>query len=380
MALRRRRFAARRRACGYSQDTFAQAVGVDRTTVGRWEIAASEPQPWHRRKIARLLDLSLDELAGLLAGDSVAGDGVTPHTGEQSMSVDDAAEELRERLLSAAAVDAHAMSLLAAQADHIREVDRMLGARAAEPLMRGHLASLDQLRTFSISTRQREPLARLYANAATLAGWQCLDLGSHTKAWQHYEAAKDAAREEGSPVALAHAMAEQAYVLVDVGEQDGAVQLVEYSCAVAGTLAPPLMLAWLSAVRGEVSAAAGNEPGCRRAFDAAERLLPADPRDPELPYIFLGEPHLARWRGNARAVLGDGAAIEDLRIGRCGLDSTFTRARAGLHADLAHALVAAGQHDDARTELRTASGLAAQVGSVRQGRRIRQLKSVLQAA
>ena len=36
-----------------------------------------------------------------------------------------------------------------------------------------------------------------------------------------------------------------------------------------------------------------------RAFDDAQALLPADPVDPALPFLFLGGTHLNRWRGNA---------------------------------------------------------------------------------
>jgi hypothetical protein len=90
--------------------------------------------------------------------------------------------------------------------------------------------------------------------------------------------------------------------------------------------------------------------------------------------------HLARWRGNAFARLGDVAAIEELRKALVGLDSSFTRAKAGLHVDLAYSLVAAGQRAEAAVELREARTLAVRVGSARQRRRVRHLESVLAAA
>jgi transcriptional regulator with XRE-family HTH domain len=67
MPMKRHRLAARRRARGYSQETFAEALKVDRTTITRWETAESEPQPWHRRKIAKVLDVSLEELDEMLS-------------------------------------------------------------------------------------------------------------------------------------------------------------------------------------------------------------------------------------------------------------------------------------------------------------------------
>src|SRR5262249_9126739 len=67
MARRRHSLAARRKAVGLSQENLAHIVGVDRSTVVRWERADTEPQPWHRPKLAEALKVSVEELAQLLA-------------------------------------------------------------------------------------------------------------------------------------------------------------------------------------------------------------------------------------------------------------------------------------------------------------------------
>ena len=299
---------------------------------------------------------------------------------EVESAQDDEAQELRERIVAAALVDDQTTALLAAQADRIREVDRMLGARVAESQVRGHLDALDQLRTFAIAPGRREAVAYLYADAATLAGWQSLDLGNLKKAWDYYESAKQAASEVAPPTSLAHALAEQAYVLVDVGNVADALQLAEYATSVAGTAVPSLLRSWLAAVLGEIHATLGNDAASRRAFGRADDLLPAEPQDPTMSYVILDQVHLARWRGNALAKLGDRGAIDDLRRAAAAIEPTFNRARAGLHVDLAQALAASGSTQEADLELRAASSLASQVGSARQRRRIRQLQSVLQAS
>lgn len=48
-----------RHAAGYTQEIFAEALGVDRTTVGRWERGVQSPQPWQRPDLATALDISL---------------------------------------------------------------------------------------------------------------------------------------------------------------------------------------------------------------------------------------------------------------------------------------------------------------------------------
>lgn len=81
MSPKRRRFAARRRSRGYSQEAFAEAVGVERTTVTRWESADTEPQPWHRNKIAKVLNVSLEELDELLADTTGSASGASRTSG-----------------------------------------------------------------------------------------------------------------------------------------------------------------------------------------------------------------------------------------------------------------------------------------------------------
>src|SRR5262249_37400857 len=70
MAQERRSLIAHRRAVGHSQESLAAALGVERAPVSRWETGRSEPQPWNRPKLARVLGISTGELDDLL-NDSV---------------------------------------------------------------------------------------------------------------------------------------------------------------------------------------------------------------------------------------------------------------------------------------------------------------------
>jgi transcriptional regulator with XRE-family HTH domain len=68
---RRYELAQRRRAVGHTQESFAEQLGgIDRSTIVRWESGATEPLPYIRPKIARVLDISIDELASMLTGSS----------------------------------------------------------------------------------------------------------------------------------------------------------------------------------------------------------------------------------------------------------------------------------------------------------------------
>jgi len=84
----------------------------------------------------------------------------------------------------------------------------------------------------------------------------------------------------------------------------------------------------------------------------------------------LTRAHLARWRGNCLVAFGDPQTADDLNEALGAMDGTFTRAEAGLHCDLAAALHARGDRDEARRHLKRARELAQVTGSARQRRRI----------
>jgi tetratricopeptide (TPR) repeat protein len=220
---------------------------------------------------------------------------------------------------------------------------------------------------------QRPALAGVLVEASTLAGWQALDRAAVGQAWTHYERAKAAAREAESAALLAHATAEQAFVLIDLNETTAAVDQLAHARSIANCTATPLLRAWLAAAHGETLAAAGHADDARRAFDTASDLLPAEPIDSALPFLFLGSSHLDRWRGNALARVGAPDAIDELTDALARLPADFVRARTGLLVDLAFAHAAAGDRDAALTYARQARRLAAQIKSDRQQRRLNQL-------
>ncbi|MEV4827732.1 helix-turn-helix domain-containing protein [Micromonospora sp. NPDC049257] len=72
MALKRHRLCQRRRALGLSQERLAELLGVERSTVVRWESAETDPQPWHRSRIAAAMRVTLEQLDEMLVDVSVA--------------------------------------------------------------------------------------------------------------------------------------------------------------------------------------------------------------------------------------------------------------------------------------------------------------------
>jgi transcriptional regulator with XRE-family HTH domain len=96
VGLRRPRLAQRRVVMGFSQEDLAEAVEVDRTTAIRWECPAvsrsgevSMPLPVHRPRLAKALQVSLDELDDMLADILQVDDGPTLSTATARAGDDD---------------------------------------------------------------------------------------------------------------------------------------------------------------------------------------------------------------------------------------------------------------------------------------------------
>jgi tetratricopeptide (TPR) repeat protein len=280
---------------------------------------------------------------------------------------------LLRRISSARYVDAMVIQLLQDETNAIRLLDRRLGAPAVAAKLQAHIDHVESCLRYSLRPGQRQPLAGVLAAASTLAGWQAIDAGNLSVAWDHYERATVAAREAADLSVLAYAIGEQAYVLADLGRGDDALAMVRAACDEAHTATPHQIMAWLHAAEGELAASAGQEAACRRALDQAARQIGYGPSGADLPYLALNEVHLARWRGNCLVAFGDPETADELADALESMDSSFTRAEAGLRCDLAAALHARGELDEARRHLRRARELAEVTGSNRQRRRIRDL-------
>ncbi|MER5882593.1 helix-turn-helix transcriptional regulator [Streptomyces sp. NPDC001941] len=289
--------------------------------------------------------------------------------------------DLLSRIDAAGSLSASMVQTFMDQTELLRSQDRQMGAAGLVDQMNGHLAAMEDALTFAVLPGVRRPIAMALAGASTLAAWQALDAGAVERAWRRYELAKQAAQDAESPLYLAHAMGEQAYVLADAGRPQLAIELVRDAQRIHAERQSPRLRAWLAAAEAELCAAAGveMEAAAMRALERANALLPDDgeTRDPDMLSIFLNVDHLARWRGNVLAKLGDGSAMSELYAYLDGADPTFVRARSGLHCDLTQAHLARGELDDARAHLQQARLLANRTGSVRHRRRIELLTGLL---
>ncbi|MGH3620970.1 MAG: hypothetical protein ACRDQ5_04160, partial [Sciscionella sp.] len=280
-------------------------------------------------------------------------------------------DELRARIATARRIDGSLIALLHEQLNAIRRIDRELGAIVAHDEVKTKIHQVQQLLSYSLMPHTRQQLAALLSELGTLAGWQALDLGNISDAWQHYQAAQIVAAASESPSYEAHAAAEQAFVLVDIGEHQAAVDLASSACDRARNRSSYLLRAWLEAARGETLSALNRADSSLQAFDfAAEHLSESIPGEQTGPYVALDFVHLDRWRGHALVRLRHDEAIDVLEQVEPELDSTFSRAESALQADLATAYASIGEKDVAEKHLHRGRAIAERISSKRQIRRM----------
>ncbi|MDX3663952.1 hypothetical protein PV646_42270 [Streptomyces sp. ID05-26A] len=370
----RTRLQAVREELGHTQDhvvryflTRGPQIGVTVASVSALPIMISRWENGH----VEVAELGYQRLFRELYGRSNEELGFPPETFNQS------AEELRDRLFVAKNIDAGMLDLFQRQVNDLRSSDHRFGALVVLDQLNSLVRQIEDVKVFSVSTHLRQRLATILTDARTLAGWTALDRGSQMQSWQYHEDAKISAREADSPSQLAHAAAQQAVILLDIGEADAAVELLEYARYVAEHRAPSLLRSWLAAAHGEGLAAAGQRDQSLRAFDDASSLLPTNPADPELAFLLLNDGQLIRWRGNALLRLGDADAITQLEAAVRDFANPQRSAVRGLtntYVDLAFAYAAAGDSKGAVELAQKARQLAKRIGSDRQRQRLAKLE------
>ena len=103
---RHKHLAERRKMLGFSQEKLAEDLGVDRTTVARWELGAAAPQPQIRPMLAQILELSPQELSTILSeGADTLVDSVSRSNKTTSFSSNESLDDLRYSEIATAKVE-----------------------------------------------------------------------------------------------------------------------------------------------------------------------------------------------------------------------------------------------------------------------------------
>jgi transcriptional regulator with XRE-family HTH domain len=291
VARRRHRLAQRRKTVGLSQEGLAEVMGVDRSTVVRWERADTEPQPWHRPRLARALKVSVEELTALLAdvGEAAALpnerlDYVLKHPGSVDLV---AVAFLRERLQRLDEQYDHMPSTLL-----LAEAGQLYGQTA---FLRVHASGL-----------VRHELLAAEVESATLMGqlvWDASQRRDHGAANHFFDQAIAAARQRRDTVGEAHAGLRKSYVaLYGIGNPHAGLALAHRAAVAAESGSH--VLAGLSMLHvGEAYAMLGDGSNCDDALGAAETHFASITSDDPASVLFSPSQH-GRLAGSCFLFLG----------------------------------------------------------------------------
>jgi transcriptional regulator with XRE-family HTH domain len=208
MASKRMRLAQRRKAAGFSQERLAEYLGVERTTVVRWESAETEPQPWTRPKLARALKITADELQELL--DDIV------------LARSSSSERMGYVLQHPSSVDLVAVAHLH---ERVHQLDEAYDNSPSTALLgpAGHVhGQIGYFREYATNARVKKALYEIEAASATFMGqlvWDVSQRRDHRGPVGYFDEAVEAARKARDPYVESYAVLRKGYVAL-YGEKD----------------------------------------------------------------------------------------------------------------------------------------------------------------
>ncbi|MGH3900863.1 MAG: helix-turn-helix transcriptional regulator [Pseudonocardiaceae bacterium] len=423
MKAKRWALAERREVMGRTQETLAEFVGVEPTTVGRWERGETSPQPWCRPKLADALAVSLEELDCMLAeGQEVEGASDTVDEPEQDRVLSapwshrgtvEAAVVLKggDRpvkrrhfvFLTGATLTAPAHQWLVADPGPL--VSGLAGRRVSMELADRFTAMIGELRAtddvagggtvLSLATQQFGMVADLLDQASydettgrklhialaelgQLCGWCGYDAGQPGLAQRYYIAGLRAAHSADDRPLGAHILGSMAYQAAREGQPAEAVTLIDTAVVGARGRETASLLAQLYSKQAYALATMGDTSRCNAAISKARTEVERLNRDDDPPWLYWVSPaEITAGAGRCLQKLGqaDQAAVM-LDAGIALFDRSFVRDRTNYLIHLADALAQPGPQRDldaAAERSMLALDLAESLDSARGNNRLRDL-------
>ncbi|MET9119930.1 helix-turn-helix transcriptional regulator [Streptomyces sp. NPDC004528] len=393
--------AERRKALGYSQEKFAHALGVDRTTVGRWERRETQPAPEQRPGIARVLGMGLSELDALLTPpqadrpESAASPMNPPHgPGE----IDDMIRREFLRLLAVTgaltALEADTADAIAESADrgsvddfhsmngHLWQVYQLARSkRSVSAVVQDQLVALNDALKSSPS-RYTDSLCTAASDLFQLAGELAFDENRYMDAAAAYTLAASASTQARSFDLWACALVRQSYVDLYAHRFAEAADTLEVARRVAARGDSSLSTRyWVASVQAEAFANLGNLDACERALDEAQEVAHLPTPAHNAGWLRFDGSRLSEERGARYVQLGRLDLAEDAlkrALGSGALKSGMSFRRRGVVlADLAAIGAKRRDAEQVVTYGSEALRLARQSGSGYVARRLQTLRADL---
>lgn len=409
MAGKRWRLTQRRKVLGFTQESLAAALEVDRTTIERWENGRRVPQPWVRPRLAGVLQVSATELDEMInesgpnraSGDQKRADWAAarwPHdlkkvivgTGRRDLAeIDDMQRRELLHLFSvvgamlalpaaASAAGSRALTDHATLNRHLWQIYSLAPAKGeVMPLVRRQLATLANELANPHGPDAHRQLCALTADLFQLAGEIFFDANAYTDAAHCYTLAAQASKDADAFDLWACAMTRHAYLSVFERKFDAAVPMLDLAATLARRGSSALSTRhWVAALQAETYAGLGDFNSCQRALETADHVQDLAGPVHNGGWLRFDGARLAEERGTCytrcgRVDLAEAALNDALH------QATSPRRRASVLTDLA---MVGAQRRDADQVVTYADAALAEVrhsGSGMIGRKLHELRQHL---
>ncbi|GAA3844103.1 hypothetical protein GCM10022243_08140 [Saccharothrix violaceirubra] len=409
MAVRRTGFVRARKAAGFTQESFAEAMNVDRSTAARWEAGTNEPLPYQRSKLARLLKVGPSELDALLnpapevlpqrttvaASPVEGGDDVERKTflrvlagSVAGLAFSDPMQEFAARAASAG----RGAKIGQADVDHVRQLSRLFagqdhqygGKLSTRAVMTQLSASVELTEGSFADDHVRTGFLSAVAELADTTAGICFDAGLHSHAERAFRFGVGCATESGDWAMRAKSLSGLANLSVHRRHTDDALSFAEMALVRADRLSPKVgSMMYTRHARALGLAGASRSGDCRAAVGKAEDLFAQTSTDDEPAWIcYYNAAHLERDSGRAllQVALNGGGhqeARRRLETAVARFPEGHSRGKALAKANLALLMMTC---DDPHEAVRLGDDALASVGSVRSDRVDDALSQLSQAA
>jgi transcriptional regulator with XRE-family HTH domain len=351
---------------GLSQGGLAERLAAAPSTVARTERGESTPHPYNRRRWAKALEISLEELDELLG----TGESPAPASWERYIrAVEDPAR-----------VDAVVVDNLAAVLAADRQMEDSLGPRL---LIRPVAARLEVIDRLAVGCRSpiRDAVVTVLGQYAQFVGWMLEDVGNTSGALAAYDRAMDAAQQTDDQNMVVSVLSLKSHTAWSDGDGPRALAMAQAGLRAANDWTSPGVRALVTQQAARGHAMLGNADEVERMLDITDKLTQRAHEHPE------DEPPWAYFVAPERALYQRGAAYAELRrytqaadlidASRHLLPEHYRRDHARYMAASALMRARAGDIDQAVASASRAAELALETGSARAARDLRRLREEL---